>query len=265
MERMKLTPENYYSPAANAQYYSASQIKSFKKCEAMAYAEATGQYERPFSTALAVGQYVDEALTGDLEDWLARHPEVLKRDGTLKADFEGARQMVERAMRDSVFMEFMEGDYQHIVTGDLFGHAFKAKFDVLGYDRIVDLKTVRDLNPVYLPGQGRVSFAEAWDWPLQMAIYQRLYEQEEGVRLPCFLAVITKENPADLTVVQVEQERMDAELAWLEQAMPRIEAIKEGIIEPERCGHCAFCRETHVLTGPVMLSEYDEEIGGIEE
>lgn len=264
MERLKLTPDNYYSPAANAMYYSASQIKSFKKCEAMAYAEATGAYVRPMNTALTVGQYVDEALTGDLEAWLPKHPEILKRDGTLKADFEGAKAMVERAMADPVFMDFMDGEYQYIVTDDLFGYPFKAKFDVLGADRIVDLKTVRDLSPVYLPGQGRVTFAEAWDWPLQMAIYQRLYEQKEGVRLPCYLAVITKENPADIAVVQIEQERMDAELAWLLTAMPRIEAIKEGIIEPERCGHCAYCRETHRLTGPVMLGEYEEENGGIE-
>ena len=259
-----LTPENYYGDAANRLYFSASQIKSFKKCEAMAVAEIRGEYIRPMSSALMVGQYVDEALTGDLEEWLPKHPEILKRDGTLKAEYEGARLMVERAMKDPVFMDFMDGEYQYIVTGDLFGYPFKAKFDVLGPDRIVDLKTVRDLSPVYLPGQGRVTFAEAWDWPLQMAIYQRLYEVTNGIRLPCYLAVITKESPADLEIVQIEQERMDAELAWLEQMMPRYEAIKEGIFEPDRCGHCAYCRETHALTGPKQLAEF-EELGGLTE
>ena len=43
--------------------------------------------------------------------------------------------------------------------------------------------------------------------------------------------------------------------------MPRFEALKEGIIEPERCGKCAYCRETKVLTGPVMLGEFDENGG----
>ena len=262
--KMQLTPENYYSQAAGRLYYSASQIKSFRKCEAMALAEIRGEYERPMSTALTVGQYVDEALTGDLEEWLPKHPEILKRDGTLKSDYEGARLMVERAMSDPVFMEYMEGEYQAIITGDLFGFPFKAKFDVLGADRIVDLKTTRSMESVYVPGHGKVDFATAWDWPLQMAIYQELYYRAEGVRLPCYLAVITKETPADIAVIQIEQERMDAEIAWLKTAMPRIEAIKEGIIEPERCGHCAYCRETHRLTGPVMLGEFDDEIGGIE-
>ena len=261
---LKLTSDNYYSPAANAMYYSASQIKAFRKCEAMAVAEIRGEYQRPASSALMVGQYVDEALTGDLEAWLPNHPEILKRDGTLKADFEGARLMVERALRDPLFMKYMDGEHQTIVTADLFGFPFKAKFDVLGADRIVDLKTVKDMNSVYLPGQGRVDFATSWDWPLQMAIYQAIFEEVTKVKMPCYLAVITKESPADLAIVEIEQERMDAELEWLKQRMPRIEALKEGIIEPERCGHCAYCRETHKLTGPVKLGEYDE-FGGNEE
>ena len=256
-----LTPENYYSQEADLDYFSASQIKSFKKCEARTMAKLAGLWTYPPSTALTVGQYVDESLTGDLEAWLPKHPEILKRDGTLKADFECARLMVERAMRDELFMDYMDGDHQAILTAKIFGAPFKAKFDVLAKDRIVDLKTVRDMNPVYMPGQGRVDFATAWDWPLQMAIYQKLYEVNLGVKLPCYLAVITKETPCDIAVIQVEQERMDAEMAWLETALPRYEAIKDGVIEPERCGHCAYCRETKVLDGPRMLGEYEEVYG----
>ena len=91
-----------------------------------------------------------------------------------------------------------------------------------------------------------------------MAIYQKIVEIKKGVKLPCFLAVITKETPADIAVIQIEQERMDAEIAWLEQALLRYEAIKEGIIMPDRCGHCAYCRETHELAGPVMLGEFED-------
>ena len=261
---MQLTEGNYYSAEANARYFSASQIKSLKKCEAMAMAEMCGRYERPMSQALLQGQFVDECLTGDYGEWVMKHPEICKRDGNLKAEFMLCQEMVTRARRDPVFMDFMEGDHQAIITGDLFGCAFKAKFDVLGKDRIVDLKTTKDMNGVYVPGEGKLDFASAWDWPLQMAIYQELYRQESGRRLPCYLAVITKETPADIAVVQIEQERMDAELAWLEQMMPRYEALKEGLIDPERCGHCAYCRETKKLAGPVMLGEFDDNFGGIE-
>ena len=255
---MALTSKNYFSPRANRLYFSASQIKAFKRCEASALAEINGKYTRPASQALMVGSYVDAALTGDIEAWKAEHPEILKRDGSLKAEFVQAQEMVERAKSDRVFMEYLRGRHQAIMTGKIFGVPFKCKFDALRDDRIVDLKTVKDMQPVYMPGQGRVTFADAWDWPLQMAIYQKIVEINKGVKLPCFLAVITKETPADIAVIQIEQERMDAEIAWLEQALPRFEAVKSGLIEPERCGQCAYCRESHRLTGPVMLGEYEE-------
>ena len=261
---MELNSSNYFSREADLVFFSASQVKSFRKCEAATMAALRGEYVRPMSTALTVGQYVDEALTGDLDGWLPNHPEIMKREGTLKADYEGARLMVERARRDPLFMDFMEGEHQTILTAKLFGVPFKAKFDVLGADRIVDLKTVKDLKSQYLPGQGRVDFATAWDWPLQLAIYQKIYEINEGVKLPCYLAVITKETPADIRIIQVEQERMDAELALLEQQLPRFEAVKSGVIDPERCDRCEYCRESRVLMGPELLSDFDE-MGGISE
>lgn len=258
---MALTSKNYFSPRANRMYFSASQVKAFKKCEAAALAEIKGKYTRPAGPALLVGSYVDAALTGDLEKWKSVHPEILKKDGSLKAEFVQAAEMVERAKSDRTFMEYLRGRHQAIMTGKIFGVPFKCKFDALRSDRIVDLKTVRDMAPVYLPGQGRVDFATAWDWPLQMAIYQKMVEVKTGAKLPCYLAVITKETPADLALIEIEQERMDAELAWLEAALPRFEAVKTGAIQPERCGHCAYCRETHKIAGPVMLGEYEEEYG----
>ena len=255
---MQLNEQNYFSKEADRAYFSASQVKSFKKCEAMTMAELNGEYERPMSQALLQGQFVDAALTGDYGEWVLAHPEVAKRDGNLKAEFMLCQEMVNRAIRDPLFMDFMDGDHQTILTADLFGVPFKAKFDVLGADRIVDLKTVRDFSPVYMPGQGRVDFATAWDWPLQMAIYQRIYEQVSGIRLPCFLAVITKETPPDIRIVQIEQERMDAEMAWLEQVLPRYEAVKSGAIDPERCEGCAWCRQSRVLMGPELLGDMEE-------
>ena len=257
-KNMQLNENNYFSKEADIQYFSASQIKAFKKCEAAAMAELCGLYERPMSQALMIGQYVDAGLTGDLCAWEHEHPEIRKRDGGLKAEFVQAEQMVQRAMRDDLFMDYMTGDHQTILTANLFGVPFKAKLDVLGADRIVDLKTVKDFSQVYLPGQGRVDFATAWDWPLQMAIYQKMYEKLEGVRLPCFLAVITKETPSDIRIVQIEQERMDAEIAWLEQMLPRYDAIKNGAIDPDRCDNCAWCRQSRVLLGPELLGDMEE-------
>ena len=255
---MELNEMNYFSHEADAEFFSASQIKSFKKCEARTMAELNGLHLREMSQALMVGQYVDAALTGDLDEWCGCHPEIKKRDGTLRAEFLQASEMVGRANKDKLFMDFMKGDHQTILKAPILGgYWFKAKLDVLGDGRIVDLKTVRDFSPVYVPGEGRVDFATAWDWPLQMAIYQKIYEEVSGEKLPCYLAVITKETPPDIRVVQIEQERMDAELAWLEQAMPRFEAVKSGAIDPERCESCAWCRESRVLMGPELLGDFD--------
>ena len=105
---MQLNEKNYFSPEANATFFSASQVKAFRKCEAMAMAELCGQYKREMSQALMVGQYVDAALTGDLREWEDQHPEIRKRDGGLKAEYVQADQMVQRAMRDPLFMDFIK-------------------------------------------------------------------------------------------------------------------------------------------------------------
>ena len=261
---MNLNSENYYSMEADKAYFSASQIKSFKRCESATMAALRGDYVRPMSQALLQGQFVDEALTGDFGSWVLDHPEVMKRDGNLKAEFMLCQEMVKRARRDELFMEYMEGDHQTIMTAEIFGVPFKAKFDVLfPRGRIVDLKTVKDLRSQYLPGQGRVDFATAWDWPLQMAIYQKIYEANSGEKVPCYLAVITKETPPDIRIIKIEQERMDAEMAWMKQVLPRYEAIKDGAIDPERCDMCEWCRQSRILTGAELLSDFEEN-GGIE-
>lgn len=253
---MELTPSNYYSSEANNTYWSASFIKSMLTCPAMALAELRGEWVRPENTALLVGSYVDSFFEGTLDTFKAEHPQIFKRDGNLKSEYLKADEMINRASSDPVFMSFMDGEKQKIVTGEIFGFPFKAKFDVFNGDRIVDLKTAKDMKPIYKAGQGRLSFADAWHWTLQMAIYQRL----EGHNLPCYLAVITKEEPPDIEIVEIPQSVMDTELQILEQQITYFDAMKQGIIEPDRCGNCAYCRATKKLTAPKSLELFTEEI-----
>lgn len=254
---MKIDSTNYFSQEANNAYWSASLIKDFMDCEARALASLRGEYERPSSTALLVGSYVDAHFEGteSMTKFVENHPEIIKRDGTLKAEYVKADEMIERAESDPVFTEYLTGEKQVIRTGEIFGFPFKIKMDVYQPGkRIVDLKTVRDFAPIYKPGEGRLSFAQAWNWPLQMAIYQAV----EGNRLPCYLAVITKEDPPDIEVIQIPQETLDAELEYLKFKLPRFDAIKQGVIEPKRCGSCAYCRGSKRLTGPRSLAEFEE-------
>ena len=250
---LKLTKRNYHSEEANREYWSASLIKQMLICPAAAMAMEPA----PPSTALLVGSYVDAFFEGpkSFGRFKAEHPELLKKDGTLKADFQKAEEMIERAHSDKIFLQYMSGRKQVIKTGQIGGLPFKIKMDVYKKGkRIVDLKTARDLKPAYRAGEGLITFADAWEWPLQLAIYQAV----EGNRLPCFLAVVTKEDPPDLAVVEIPQNVLDAELQRFLDKLPYFDAIKRGVIEAPRCECCAYCRRTKKLSGPVPLGEFIE-------
>lgn len=252
---MRLNASNYYSQEMNRKYFSASFIKSMLDCPARTMAELNGEYERPKSEALMVGSYVDAAFESKraFELFGNEHPEIFKRDGSLKAEFVKAEQMIERARSDSVFMDFMKGRKQVIKTAELWGVPFKAKFDVLAKDRIVDLKTVRDFKPMYREGEGRLNVVDYWRWTLQMAIYQLI----EGHNLPCYIAAITKEEPSDLAVIEIPQARMDAEIDFISTRIEMFKGMKDGVLQAERCEKCAYCRATRKLKGPVTLDYFD--------
>ena len=82
---LKLTKRNYHSEEANRVYWSASLIKQMLICPAAAMAMEPA----PPSTALLVGSYVDAFFEGpkSFDRFKAEHPELMKKDGTLKADF----------------------------------------------------------------------------------------------------------------------------------------------------------------------------------
>ncbi len=254
---MQLNKDNYHSREADQAYYSASFIKSMLDCPARAMAELRGEYEEKPSTALLVGSYVDAYFGGDEEfgRFKSDHPEIFKKDGTMKSEYCQADEMIQKAKSDPVFMGFMQGQSQVVMTGLVFGYPFKIKMDVYRPGlRIVDLKTVKDMEPKYKPEQGKITFAEFWNWPLQMAIYQTV----EGNKLPVFLNVITKEDPPNIDVIEIPQHHLDAELEVLAEKMPYFDAIKTGIIEPPRCEKCAYCRKTKVLTTPINLDDLSE-------
>lgn len=265
-KRFKLNKENYHSPEANALYWSASLVKEFLSCENRAMAEISGEYERPKTEALMVGSYVDAAFESDgaFNRFRAEHEsELFRKDGKLRAEYVQADEMIKRAKSDPMFMRFMQGRHQVVMTATLFGVPWKCRFDVLrdSYKvddkRIVDLKTVRDFKPVYKECEGRLNFVEYWRYDIQMAIYQLIYEKRKGQKLPVYLACISKEDPPDIAVIKIPQPQLDACIEFLAEKMERFKAVKAGIVEPERCENCAWCRMTRKLTAPITLDELD--------
>lgn len=259
---MRLTQQNYYSPNANWEYMSASQIKSFRKCPAATMAELRGEWSRPQTMALLVGSYVDTMLTESKrkqEAFFIEHPEMFKKSGELLKIFDVANRMVEKAKGDPMFFEYVShGLHQAILTGILCGVPFKAKMDTyLPGERIVDLKTTASImEPVYVKGKGKLTFAEAFDYPMQMALYQLL----EGNALPTYLAVISKEEEPDIAVIRITQDELDFEIEQLMSEIPYYDAIKQGLIEPPHCGHCAYCRSVKKVDHPITLEELREFI-----
>lgn len=268
MPRLKLTDDNYYSPEANWEYMSASQFKSFRKCEAAALAELRGEWGRKETSALLVGSYVDAYFSNELEQFKEAHPELFKRDGSLKAEFQNAHAIAERLNRDELARMLLSGRHQVIKTGRIAGVWFKTKADSLltarqveaickkfpmvrdlvpfGGAIIVDLKCMKDFGTIWdEETQERVSFVEYWGYDYQGAIYQKV----DNRMAPFVIVGVTKEAEPDITAVHVPDEDLSFALADVEALAPRYAAIKTGDISPVGCGKCAYCRSVKRLEG----------------
>jgi hypothetical protein len=208
----------------------------------MAMAEIRGEWTRPETTALLVGNYVDSWFEGTLEEFKATHPQIYTRSGNLKADFIQAEELIAFVQRDPMFMRYMGGKKQIILTAELFGTQWKIKIDSYHPDKIVDLKVMRSMERV----MGK-SFVEHWGYDLQMAIYSAV----EGRELATYLAVVTKQDPPDKELISVPRWRRVELLEDVKKSMPRILDVKAGRIQPRRCGVCEYCRSTKMLTEPI--------------
>jgi hypothetical protein len=268
MAKLKLTDANYYSQEANLAYMSASQFKSFRRCESAALAELRGEWGRKESLALLVGSYVDAYFSGELEQFCADHPEIYTQKKELKADFQKAHAICERLNKDELARLLLSGRHQAIKTGKIAGVDYKAKYDSLltarqveaickkfpevrnivpfGGAMIVDLKCMKDFEPIWDEDSGeRVSFIEFWGYDTQGAIYQNL----DGRMAPFVIVGATKEAATDIEAFYIPDEDLAFSLSEVEALSPRYAAIKRGEVEPEGCGKCAYCRNVKRLSG----------------
>ena len=262
---MAITKKNYFSQSNNLKYMGSSQFKSFMTCEAAALAEINGEWERPMSTALLVGSYVDSYFEGTLDEFKSEHPEIFNsRTGELKADYKQADLIIKAIESDPLMMKYMSGKKQVIKTGLIEGVPFKIKMDVYHKGKaIVDGKVMADFAAKYSPRHGRVvNFAEFWGYDIQAAIYQEIEKQhsKSDEKLPFFLVGATKQDIPDKAVIRMPQSLIDEQLEIVKAYAPRFNDIKKGIIPPTRCESCAYCRATKKLDRVQELNEFDVEI-----
>ena len=260
-----LSEADYYSDHS---YMSVSWIKKFigcpakEGCEAEALAELRGEYTPPASDALLIGSFIDVQLTGTEDEYIEfveDHPEMFSSrgptKGQLKAQYQQAAAMVARIKQDAdnggIFLRTLKGDHQKVFTGEINGFPFKAKLDCLGDGYITDLKTTESINKRYY-SNGWWNFIDHWGYPLQGAVYQELVRQNTGEKLPFFIAAVSKERTPDIGVFQIPQESLDAAMEIITpEVLQRIQDLKDGKIEPHRCGHCDYCRSTKVVLKPI--------------
>lgn len=260
---MKLNHNNYYSRKANQSFISVSQYKDFcgtlakSGCEARAMANLTGDYQQEPTTAMLVGSYVDSYIEGTIEEFKENHPEIFKKDGTLKSDYLQAECIIKRIEKDKKFMQYLSGEKQVIMSGEIFGSMWKIKMDSYIPDvAIVDLKVVKDINEgIYCPDIGKLNFIQASGYDFQLAVYQKVVELNTGKRLPCYIAAVDKGKTTNLEIIQITQPELDSALIGVQTGVERITLLKSGEIQPERCNHCDYCKETKVITKPILMSE----------
>lgn len=251
-----LTPETYFSPEAEAFYMGSTQFKRFMECESQALAILRGQYVPEVSTALLVGSYVDAHFSGTLDIFKAQHPDIFKRDGSLKAEYEQANYIIARIEQDEAFMAALCGYSQVIMTGEIEGVPVKIKVDSMLPDRTVDLKIMRDFADVYDKEEGWQPWWKALRYDIQGAIYQEIRRQNDpsGRRLPFGTAGATKEKPEpDIGLFDFPQDVLSLALEEVRANIVHFDSLKKGLYEPTGCGKCPWCRSQKKLEGWVAV------------
>ena len=271
---MKLTESNYYSPAMNKKYCSASQYLSFigrpavPGCEARTMAELNGDYVPETTKAMLIGSILDALWEGaTTEELVDRFPDCVSTRGAtkgqIKSEYYQAIQLFNRTKQDPLFSKYMSGEKQVIMTGEIEGLPFKIKMDSFHPGiAIVDLKTTQDSHPMHryfdrLTGQ-RLPFYLWWAYDAQLSIYREIVRQNTGDTLPCFIAAIDKKPHPRPEVIQLDETLLDNALESVKQNCKKIIMLKSGEIEPIRCDNddCDYCRDTYTCKG-ITSSEFE--------
>ena len=220
----------------------------------MAMAELRGEWQEEESVALLVGSYVDAWFEGTLDEFKASHPQIFNKNGSLKADYAKADEIIARVSRDEMFMKYMSGQKQAIRTGFIEGVPFKIKIDSYHKGKaLVDLKVIKDFEPLWNEERGiRQSFIEYWGYDFQAAIYQAI----EGRKLPFYICAATKEKHTDFNIIHIPQVWIDSAMEIIKSQIGIFDAYKRGELEAPRCGKCAYCRETKKIDRVMSADEF---------
>lgn len=269
---MELTAENYYDNATSFDYMSTSLYKDFRKCEAFALAKLNGEYMPIMDpTALLVGNYVHSYFESEASHsaFIEKNKDaMMTKSGALRAPYKVGDNMIKCLEADQVFNNlYSVGEKEVIVTGDIFGHQWKGKIDSLNLDKqyFCDIKTTADIHKGFWDKDERrkVPFIKEYGYYLQMAVYTELIKQTFGVECQPFIFAVSKQTPCDHDAFsfnsEQDQEYLKESLEDVKEHQDHIADLIAGRAEPERCGHCEYCRATKQITAFTSAADIEVE------
>lgn len=285
MSNFILTDDNYYSPEANQNYFSCSQFEEFCSCEAAALAHVRGQWSPPETDAFFLGKYFHAYFEGERAfNEFCHTPEnfekIFKTKTTKARGMEITGKyaaitkmddMIESAAQDPAIRKIMDmkGDTEVSMHGKLFDkYPWRIRLDkhIPDMNLIIDWKSVADIYECkYSPKHGKkVSFVEQYNYMFRAAVYTEIYKEFTGSdKTPLFwLVCISKQEPPDKAIINLTHlQRYGLELEKVYGKIHRFQAIKDGMVPPVRCGHCAYCRATKTLDRAMDYWELDPDYG----
>lgn len=248
-----LTQENYLE---DDEYMSVSSFKKFKYCELAGF----NTYKSIPSEAMLVGSYVDSYIEGTLDNFREKHPNIFSSRGAtkgeLKSEFKYAEKICEFITKDKVFSQFMSGEKQVIMTGEIAGVPFKIKMD--SYSPSIAINDLKVMRSVTGRDGAYVDFITPWGYDIQMACYQEIVRQNTGEKLLCYICAVTKEDPINSVIVNIPQLFLDRALYMVESELPHFYKVKQGLILPKGCGKCNVCISKRDKTPIISMEDLME-------
>jgi hypothetical protein len=268
---MELNKANYFSKEANQHYMSVSQFKDFAPafggCESRALAKVKGEYEQKSIQAFVEGHYVHSWNEGTLDQFKEENPDIYSSrgatSGQLKSEFQRCNRMIEILENDPKVMAALHGQKEIIMTAELFGIQWKVMVDSYNPDIgiFTDLKTLKDMDSRYWNKDAQCfeNFLEHYGYILQMSVYaevERKAMNRDEWLLP-HMVVITKQDPPDHEIIYFDHEAIQQQLNIVSNHIERVKQVKNGEVQPIRCGTCDYCRLTKKIHRIRHYSEFN--------
>lgn len=238
--------ELYYK---DKKYMSVSRYKKLLHCEL----DGTNDWSTPTDSML-VGSYVDSFVEGTLNNFKENHPEIISTRGAtkgeLKKEFQMADQICEHITNDPIFSQFMSGEKQVVMTGEIAGVPFKIKMD--SYSKGIAINDLKVMASVTNKRGEYIDFITGWGYDIQLACYQEIVRQNTGEQLPCYICAVTKETPINSIIINIPQHILDRRLYDVQENINHFYDVFTGEVEAIGCGKCKYCisqrRETPIIS-----------------